>query len=94
MYIVTLQGKIAVTNTPQQLTANALQIGQLTLAAKAGNTASMVVVNAPAASAASDGTGVGYILAAGTSITLQGPFNTNEIYISGTSGDVYSGIGT
>jgi folate-binding Fe-S cluster repair protein YgfZ len=94
MYIVTLQGKIASTGTPQQLTANPLQVGTLVLAAKSGNTASLVVVNSSSASSASDGTGVGYILAAGTSVTFNGPLNTNEIYISGTANDVYSAIGT
>lgn len=94
MFIVTIQGKIASTGTPQRLTANPLQVGDVVIAAKTGNSASMVLVNSSTASTAIDGTGVGYILAAGTNVTLVGPLNTNEIYISGTANDVFSVIGT
>lgn len=93
--IVTLQGKIATLNTPQQLTAFPLQFNTLTISAKTGNSASLVIVNSPTSSSAIDGTGTGYILAAGTSVVIYGGvLNTNEFYISGAANDVYSAIGT
>lgn len=92
--VVTIQGKIVTTGTPQIVTAFPLQFETITITAKTGNTAPLVIVNSSTASTAVDGTGVGYILSAGTSISFAGVLNTNEFYIAGTSGDVYSGAGT
>lgn len=92
--IVTLQGKIAVTNTAQELSAFPLQFNNLVITAKTGNTGAMTLINSSTASTAVDGTGAGYILVAGASVTIQGVLNTNEFYISGTANDVFSAIGT
>lgn len=92
--IFTLQGKIAVTNTSQQLPNNPLITQTITISAKAGNTAAIVIVNSATASTATDGTGAGLILTAGTSVTIYGILNTNALYVSGTANDVYSGIAT
>jgi hypothetical protein len=91
--LVTFQGKIAITNTPQEIPANALQNVSVTIAAKTGNTAPICVLNFATASTAVDGTGVGYILAAGTNVTFS-VLNTNAIWVSGTANDVYSGVGS
>jgi hypothetical protein len=92
--IVTLQGKIAVTNTPQIFPTNLLQFSTLVISAKAGNSAPLVILNSPTASTAVDGTGAGYILPAGGQVTIPGGIlNTNEFYIAGTSGDIFSALG-
>lgn len=91
--LVTFQGKIAVTATPQEIPSNALQNVTVTISAKAGNTAAIAILNSGGASTAIDGTGVGYILAAGTSVTMS-VLNTNALWVSGTANDVYSGIGS
>jgi hypothetical protein len=91
--LVTFQGKIAATGTAQELPANALQNNTLTIAAKSGNTAAIVIINSSTASTATDGTGAGYILAAGTSVSID-ITNTNALWVAGTANDVYSGIGS
>jgi len=92
--IVTVQGKIAATGTPQIVTSYPLQFQSVTITAKTGNAAALVIVNNASASVAVDGTGAGYILSAGTSVTFTGILNTNEFYIAGTANDVFSLAGT
>lgn len=90
---VFVQGKITTTATAQEIPNFALQNDTFTLTAKAGNTAAISVTNSQSASTAIDGTGAGYILAAGASMTIS-VLNTNALWVSGTSGDVFSGVGS
>lgn len=95
LYVATIQGTIATTGTTQQLTNNPLVIQNLVLTSKTGNNAAgLVVLNSGTASTNSTGTGVGYILLPGASVTVIGALNTNEVWLAGTTGDVYSAIGT
>lgn len=89
--IITVQGKIAVTNTAQQLPSNPNQAKNFTLTAKSTNTAA-IGVTVTNSGGAVDGTGTGYILEKGTSVTIPGLNNTNAIWVTGTSGDIYSGV--
>lgn len=91
--VVTFQGKIAVTNTAQAIPANALQNDIITISAKAGNTGPITIINASSASTATDGTGAGFILNAGTTVTIS-VLNTNALWVSGTANDIYSGLGS
>lgn len=90
---VLFQGKIATTGTTQELPANALQNYTLTLTAKSTNTAALSVLNSSTGGVAVDGTGAGYILEKGTSLTIS-VLNTNALWIAGTSGDIFSGVGS
>jgi len=90
---VTIQGKIAVTNTAQQLPSSGVtKLNSFTLTAKSTNAAA-IAVTVLSNSGAVDGTGTGYILEKGTSITLTGLLTTGAIWVNGTSGDIYSGAG-
>lgn len=90
--LLTLQGKITTTGTAQELTSNPGQYHQLTLTAKSTNTAP-IAVNVTSGNTAVDGTGTSYILEKGTSVQLTGLDNTNAIWVSGTTGDIYSILG-
>lgn len=83
--IVTGQVKVATTGTAVQIsTANDLQNGAV-VKALAGNAAS-VVVGASGVNNTVDGTGNGFILPAGDSISV--PVNDlSLVYINGTAGD-------
>lgn len=88
---VTVQGKITTTGTTQQLASNPGQYRGVTLVAKSTNTAAIgVTVSAAAGSGAVDGTGTGYILEKGTSVNILGLNDTNAIFLTGTSGDIFS----
>jgi hypothetical protein len=83
---VAFQVTIAASATPQQLPANALVNGG-TLAAKAGNTASIELSPNPAVTSST-----GFVLAAGQQVPFTGS-NTNQLWITGTAGDVLSFLG-
>jgi hypothetical protein len=89
--IVTVQGKITTTGTAQQLPSNPRLNATFTLTAKSTNTAA-IAVTVSSAGGAVDGTGTGYILEKGTSITIPGLSDTNALWLTGTSNDIYSGI--
>lgn len=89
--IVTLQGKIAVTGTPQQLASAPGQYKSFTLGAKSTNTAAIgVTVSNTAGSGATDGTGTGFILEKGITIPLVGLNDINTLWVTGTANDIYS----
>jgi hypothetical protein len=85
------QAKIAVTSTAVQLPSNILSNGVI-LTAKSTNAAPIVVGGSGVANTV-DGTGNGYILAAGASVSWA-VSNTNALYINGTSGDIVSFAGS
>ena len=85
------QAKIAVTNTAVQLGSNALTNGVI-VTAKSTNAASITVGGSSVTSTV-DGTGNGYILAAGASASWA-VSNTNALWINGTSGDIVSFAGS
>lgn len=87
--ILTLQGKITTTGTAQQLPANVAQFSSFTLTAKSTNTAP-IAVTPSASGGAVDGTGAGYILEAGKSVVVGTLGNTSAIWLTGTSGDIFS----
>jgi hypothetical protein len=89
--IVSGQAKIAITNTAVQLPANVLFNG-LTVKSKAGNNAAGVLIGSAGVTNATDGTGAGYLLAPGESVSLNIP-NSNLVFINGTAGDVVSFAG-
>jgi hypothetical protein len=86
--IVTGQAKIAVTNTAVQLPANALFNG-LTIKSKVGNNAAGILIGPSGVTTVYDGTGGGYFLAPGESVSLSIP-NSNLVFFNGTAGDVVS----
>lgn len=85
------QAKIASTGVAQQLSAGALANGVI-LTAKTGNAAS-IEVGASGVNNTVDGTGNGYILAAGASVSFAVD-NVNRIYVNGTANDVISWAGS
>jgi len=85
------QAKIAITGTAVQLGSNALSNGVI-LTAKSTNTAIIVVGGASVANTV-DGTGNGYLLAAGASVSFA-VSNSNALYINGTAGDIVSFAGS
>ena len=84
------QSKVAATGTAVQLAANSLTNGVI-VTAKSTNTAAMTVGGASVTNTV-DGTGNGYVLEAGASISCAVD-NTNRIYFNGTAGDIISFIG-
>lgn len=92
---VTGQGKVATTGTSVQLSTTNLPITLgVVLTAKSGNnTAGMTIGFGSTVTNTVDGTGNGYILAAGASVTLL-VSNVNLIYINGTTGDEISYLGS
>lgn len=85
--LVVLQQAIAATGTPQNLPNNPI-FRSVTFSAKVGNAAAVVIGSSSAVTAST-----GFLLAAGTSVTLNFPGNTNVFWIVGTAADVYSVIG-
>lgn len=86
--LIAFQGAIVVTGTAQNLPNNYV-LKSINLAAKSGNAAAIVVGNASTANSTT-----GYILAAGATVTIPLPGgNTNQIWVVGTSADVYSVAG-
>lgn len=85
------QAKIAVTGTAVQLGSNVLSNGVI-VSAKSTN-AALIVVGAAAVANTVDGTGNGYLLAAGASASWA-VSNTNVLYINGTAGDIVSFAGS
>ncbi len=85
------QAKIAITATAVQLPSNVLLNGVI-ITALSTNAAS-IEIGTSGVTNTTDGTGNGYILAAGTSISFA-VTNTNVLYINGTSGDIISFAGS
>lgn len=85
------QKVIAVTGTAVQLASNALSNGVI-VTAKSTNTAA-IVVGASTVTNVTDGTGAGYILEAGASVSWAMD-NTNRLWINGTAGDIVSYAGS
>ena len=85
------QAKIAVTGTRVQLGSNVLTNGVI-VSAKSGN-AAVVTIGGSAVTNTVDGTGNGYILAAGASVSFA-VSNTNALYLNGTAGDIISFAGS
>lgn len=88
------QSKVAVTGTAVRLnggTSQALSNG-LIISAPSGN-AAVICIGGSGVNNTSDGTGNGYLLAAGASVSFA-VGNTNDIYINGTSGDFVSWAGS
>lgn len=85
------QAKITVTSTAVQLSANTLTNGVI-ISAKSTNAASITIGGASVTNTV-DGTGNGYILEAGASVSFA-ISNTNLLYINGTAGDIISFAGS
>ncbi len=85
------QGKVAVTGTAVQLGANALTIGVIVTAKSTNGHA--IIVGGAGVTNTFDGTGNGYILEAGQSVSFALD-NTNRLYINGTAGDLVSFAGS
>ena len=85
MNIIIFQTAIAVTDTAQQLPANA-GLKSFTIAAKSGNTAAIAIGDSSAVAGST-----GFLLAPGQSVTLPG--GNTGLFVVGTAGDVVSAIG-
>jgi hypothetical protein len=85
------QAKIATTGTAVQLAANTLVNGVI-ISTKSTNAASITVGGSGVTNTV-DGTGNGYILAAGASVSFA-VTNTNVLWVNGTLGDVISIAGS
>ncbi len=85
------QATISVTGTAVQLSANTLLNG-IIVTAKSTNSAP-IVVGISTVHNIVDGTGDGYILEAGSSMSWAVQ-NSNDLYINGTSGDIVSFAGS
>ena len=88
---ITGQATIAVTGTAVQLPSNRLTNGFI-IPAKSTNSANITIGGSSVTNTV-DGTGNGYILAAGASMSMA-QHNTNLVYINGTSGDIVSFLGS
>jgi hypothetical protein len=91
----TAQAKIAETATWQacsSLPAYAHNFANVTIRAKAGNSAAIVFCASNSGSVAADGTGTGFILDAGACVTVS-TTQFNTLYAAGTANDVFSAIG-
>lgn len=84
------QVKIVATGTPVQFPANSLANG-IMITANSANAASMVLGNSGVANLA-DGTGIGYVLAPGSSAPIP-ISNSKYVFVNGTAGDILSFIG-
>jgi hypothetical protein len=82
---------LAVTNSVTQLPSNALANGVI-ITAKSTNAAD-IHIGGPGVNNVDTGTGNGYILEPGNSVSAV-VNNTNELYIIGTVGDLISFIGS
>jgi hypothetical protein len=85
------QAKIAVTGTAVQLASNVLKNGVI-ITAKSTNT-NPIEVGISSVNNMNDGTGNGYILEPGSSVSFA-VTNTNTLSINGTSGDIISFAGS
>lgn len=87
---VAFQATVAATGTAQQLPNHPINgQGLVTLAAKAGNSASIEVGLSSAVTSST-----GFIIAAGTSVQINlANGNTNQLWIVGTQNDVLSVMG-
>ncbi len=85
------QAKIAVTGTAVRLGSNTL-INGIIVTALSTNVAS-IVIGISTVHNVIDGTGDGYILAAGGSVSWA-VSNSNALYINGTAGDIVSFAGS
>ena len=85
------QAKIVVTGTAVQLGTNTLLNGVIITAASAN--VATITIGTSAVTNTVDGTGNGYILAAGASISFA-VNNTNVLYINGTAEDIISFSGS
>ena len=86
-----LPGQVKLTGSAQQLPSNALSNG-VSLTAKSTNAAPMVIGLSGVANTI-DGTGNGYILEAGSSVSFAID-NTNRLWVIGTAADVLSFAGS
>lgn len=91
MAIITGQAKIAVTGTAVALSSLGLPLGMLALKALATN-AAVITVGGATVNRTVDGTGNGYVLAAGDAMPIAAGDTTN-LYINGTAGDVVCFVG-
>ena len=85
------QIKIAVTGTRIQLPGNVLVKGVI-ITAKSTNV-NAIYVGSNTVNNVGDGTGLGYILEPGASVSAA-VGNTNNLYVNGTAGDIISFIGS
>ena len=81
------QAKIAVTGTAVQLATNTLTNGVIITALSTNS--GIIKIGGSGVTNVSDGTGNGYLLEAGGSISVAST-NTNVLYINGTAGDIIS----
>lgn len=86
------QAKIASTGTAVQLSAGALNNGVI-ISAASGNNAAGVTIGGSGVTNTVNGTGNGYILAPGASVSFAVD-NVNRLYINGTTGDIVSWAGS
>lgn len=84
-------GQVQMTGSAVQLSSNSLTNGVI-ITAKSSNTAN-IILGLAGVSTTEDGSGNGYILEPGSSISYACD-NTNEIYAIGTSGDILSFAGS
>ena|ERR1700728_4681504 len=81
---LTGQGKIATTGTAVQLSSNVLVNGVIVTALSTN--AAAIVIGPSGVANTLDGTGNGYVLLPGASVSFA-VTNTNTLYINGTIGD-------
>lgn len=81
--ILTFQ--VTLTGSAQQIPSNPNQGKSLTISNPTGNGALSIHTSATDGSSS-------FVLPAGNVVTLQGVTNTNSIWLTGTSGNVVSGI--
>lgn len=93
--LVVGQAKLTAGGTSQQLSTTSLPLTLgLVVTAKSGNNAAGVTLGfTTALTATADGTGNGYILAPGASVTLL-VSNVNVVYFNGTTADILSYLGS
>lgn len=85
------QGKIAVSNTPVQISLGGLLQG-LVLIAGGSNAAALTVGSSSTLVNTADGTGNGGILAAGNQLVV--PLSgQSAVWVNGTAGDIFSYVG-
>ncbi len=88
-----LQAIIASTGVRVQLPSNALVFGSVVCTASSGNSAAGLLVGTSSVTGTANGSGNGYVLYAGRSVSLT-VSNTNLVYINGTAGDWLSCVGS
>lgn len=91
---LTGQAKIATTGTAIQLDSSSQPLTNgVIISAVSGNNAAGVTIGGATVTNTVNGTGNGYILAPGASVSFA-IANTNELYINGTIGDIVSWAGS